>query len=112
MAAVSAAMITFNTMPSRTIILMVRRSEANTMELGGVATGKQNAQLHAMAAGIMSNSGGSSSALAAAANTGMRSVAVAVFEVSSVNRLTEIANRNTKSHVGKPARPTKPSPII
>src|SRR5690606_10298096 len=93
-------------------VLMVKRSAANTIELGGVATGKQKAQLQAIAAGIISISGGKSKAKAAAASTGISNVAVAVFEVTSVKKLTANAKLKISNHKGRPASPCSPSPII
>lgn len=43
----------FNKKPDRIISTMGNRPDAKTTMFGGVATGKQKAQLHAMAVGIM-----------------------------------------------------------
>src|SRR5699024_12026365 len=60
----------------------------NTIAFGGVPTGSMNAQLAAIAAGTISVSGWTSSAIARPASTGMIIVAVAVLDVISVrNRI-------------------------
>src|SRR5690554_119896 len=91
---------------------MVIRLAENTIELGGVATGKQKALLHAIAVGIINSSGGISNAVAVAAITGMSKVAVAVFDVTSVNALTEIAIMKINNHSGICPKPATVVPII
>ena len=74
--------------PSRAIVLMVSRSDPNTMALGGVATGNMKAKLQLIVAGTMISFGSISAASAAAARIGISSVAVAVLLVTSVKNVT------------------------
>src|SRR5690606_9973963 len=92
------ARIMFKTIPSRTISLTRTRLDANTIEFGGVATGRQNAQLQAIAAGIISNSIGSCSACAIAAMIGINNVAVAVFDITSVRSEMLSVSKNNINH--------------
>ena len=81
-----------------------------TIAFTGVATGIINAQLALMAAGIMRISGSTSIATAALAKIGISNVAVAVFDVISVTKLTDKHNTNTNKNKGNTANPVKPWP--
>src|SRR5690554_3728689 len=70
--------------PTRIISVIRSFSVAKMMALGGVLTGIMNAQLAAMAHGIISASGWIFRATASAATTGRIMVAVAVLDVISV----------------------------
>src|SRR5690554_660254 len=91
---------------------MVILLEEKTIEFGGVATGRQKAQLHAMTAGIINISIGIPAALPVAAKIGINKVAVAVFDVTSVKNDTLKPIKNTNSHNGKSVNPAKALPKI
>ena len=78
---------------------------------GAVATGSMNAQEAEIAAGIISSSGGMPVPIAAAASTGMSSVAVAVLEVISVRKVTVRQMTRISTNTGNAARPPSPCPI-
>src|SRR5690606_16093681 len=75
--------IRFRSRPARIIDWIFRWPVANTMALGGVATGIMNAQLAAMAPGTVINRGFMSSDTASAPSKGRKAAAVAVLEVTS-----------------------------
>ena len=66
------------------------------MALGAVATGNIKAQLALIAAGIIINAGSIPAATPAAASIGINKVAVAVFEVISVKKVTNKHRLNFK----------------
>jgi hypothetical protein len=78
------------------------------MALGAVATGNIKAQLALMAAGIIINAGSIPAATPAAARIGINKVAVAVFEVISVKKVTNKQIDRISKGTGKA---DKPSPI-
>ena len=77
----------FSKIPVRTICGIRIFPLAKTTALGGVAAGIMKAADAAIVAGIMSSNGLSPAAVAMAARTGSNTAVVAVFEVTSVNKL-------------------------
>ena len=79
---------------------MVSSPLAKTIELGAVATGKQNAQEQLITTGIINNSIGKLSAIAADAIIGISKVAVAIFDVISVKKETHSVIANSIASTG------------
>lgn len=98
---------TFNIAPCFTMSITFISPVAKTIELGAVATGKQNAQEQLITTGIINNSMGKPKAIAADAITGISNVAVAVLDVISVKKETDIHNANNISNKGNVPRLTK-----
>ena len=81
------------------------------MALGAVATGNIKAQLALIAAGIIINAGSIPAATPAAAKIGINKVAVAVFEVISVKKVTNRQIDKTSKGTGKSDKPENHSHI-
>ncbi len=75
---------------------------ANTIALGGVATGNMKAQEAARATITAITTGESPRLLAMGANSGTIRAAVAVFDASSVRKTTKVAITSTTSQLGAP----------
>ena len=74
---------------------MVTSPVSYTIALGGVATGSMNAKLGAIVVGSASMSGWMRSVSANARQMGMKTVAVAVFDDTSVMNVTHTVNTAT-----------------
>ena len=85
----------FKSTPTRIISVTANLPEANTTILGGVATGKQKAQLQAMAVGIMKVYGLTSDPTAIDAAMGIIMLDVAVLEVRQVIKLMQKVTKKT-----------------
>ena len=94
--------IILRTKPALTICGIVKAPDANTIALGGVATGSINAQLAAKVIGMHNNSGETSSSSATAAITGRKVAAVATLEVSSVKNITNVVAPTTSTKIPRP----------
>ena len=81
------------------------------MAFGAVATGSMKAQDAEIAAGTMSSSGATPAPTAAAASTGISSVAVAVFDVISVRKVTDTHRARISRNTGRFASPPSALPI-
>ena len=98
-------------MPTRAISEILIRPLPNTIALGGVATGIINAQDAEIVAGIISNRGLVSIAIATDANIGRTISVVAVFDVSSVKNVIPKQIIIIMIIDGIPARPLKLFPM-
>ena len=90
----------FSMNPVFTISTILILPELNTTAFGGVATGSINAQDAAKTAEAISVIGERSMELAIAAKIGSIMLAVAVFEVISVKKLTDAITRSSTIKVG------------
>ena len=80
--------ITFSQNPAFAICGMLIHPVANTIALGGVATGSMNAQLAAIVIGTVSIMGGTPACIAIAPITGSKVAVVARLLVNSVRKTT------------------------
>lgn len=104
--------IILSTKPSFAMVRMGIFSVANTIAFGAVATGNMNAHVAAIAAGIINNSGARLDSIAAAASTGISKVAVAVFDVISVRKITDVEIINIVTNNGNTVSWLNDEPII
>ncbi len=80
------------------------------MALGGVATGSIKAHEAAIAVGIIKRIGLASMAMAIAPMMGMKTVEIAVLEVTSVRKVMDKQIPNRTNKMGSPFNTTNPSP--
>ena len=85
---------------------------ANTIALGGVATGNIKAHEALMAAGIMISLGSMAAPIAPAARMGMSSVVVAVLLVVSVRNVTARHTISMMASSGSAAAPDRALPML
>ena len=101
----------FITTPTLAILGMVRYPLPKTMALGGVATGSIKAQEADIVAGIISMKGCTLTAKEVAAKIGIKVVAVAVLEVTSVKKVISRETNKTMPNTGTAPNPFKLPPI-